>query len=303
MENVVENIPLEVIESIRKSISIDFLQSGEFPQNETISIEKSGNRTVRFMPYQVTNLQFITFLNLMLEHGLLEVQERNPRTDPNLWDSEKPVHYQVSYIVKKSFFSKQLTPPLLVFQRHHPNKGHVYIRGISFNGKEFSSTTNFFDLPASNISIYGAQLFCQIFGCELPTPLEWEYFISQLKIIKSQPHSYTNEQGELIEIPAAAWPSINADTFYRLSENEWSEHLNYSRSFPEEVWEWTGEQSSRVHYEDMRQGRKVPLGSHEVKAIQFDGEALIMRQSLAPSVPSYRAIEGREHGFRCIHKS
>ncbi len=219
------NLPKDLIQKIREKISIDFLQLDEQLLNLMNAIENSGIGIIRFMPVEVTNQQFSSFLNVILEEGLLEIRERVPSTNPHIEFGDTSRYFEVFYITKKRLLSKEVSPPLLVIERPHPNRGSIESEGIQFDGKIFGSMSGYSDFPATNISIFGAQLFCQTFGCDLPSIFEWEYCISQLKITEKESQFYTNEQGELIEIPPPFGSFIVADKFYRLLNQKWSEHL------------------------------------------------------------------------------
>ena len=296
------DLPKDLAQKIRENISLDFLKFDKPLPNIEHSSGNTKNDDIRFMPVPVTNRQFSTFLNLIHERGLLEIRERDQSTDPRIFSVEKSIYYDVHYILKNRLFSKQVSPSLLVFERHHPNQGHTTTQGIVFDGNNFGSLSNYSDISASNISIFGALLFCQVFGCELPSELEWDYCISQVKIAKSNPSSFLNEEGELIEIPPAFGSFIEADKYYRLLNNKWSEQFNYSNQAEAVVWDWTKTQTSNAHYEDVRLGRTNPYGSHLVKAIGINENSPYSIESVAPSVPSYSKIEGLEHGFRCVFK-
>jgi len=122
--------------------------------------EQNENRSIHYnyqiMKFEVTNLQYVSFLN-------------------NLWSSGNITIYGEG--VKGYYEDENITGDEYLyynFGNYLSNPGQFNFGKISFNGQKFIITTEYENHPVVLVTYYGAAAFAKYYGLTLPDEEEWE---------------------------------------------------------------------------------------------------------------------------------
>jgi hypothetical protein len=285
MNDIPEIFPAHLIDYLADKVQLDFIQIDK-DRCRLINSEAGVNyKTHLIMPRPVSNSEFLTVLNALLGYGLLRVSEKSPPPDPFGLGLFNKNMLEVSYITKKGLFGQKCTDPIIVIENYLPGKTHYSHSGILYDGEQFMLLgENNGNKPVKDVSIYGALLFANICGFQIPTRLQWEEGVSSLP--RGRKPGVVIENPEVGEDPVLSWiETIELSTCLRFSRGAWSPCEIGEVKNTELGWEYTSERVSAVHYQDLYSPHSHARGSFKVMKLDIKSGELVLRSNQVPAIP------------------
>jgi formylglycine-generating enzyme required for sulfatase activity len=234
------------------------------------------------MVTDVTNAQYATYLNKALADGKVKIAGNQV----------------VGYYPGDRFTGKRHEKEIRAGDYLHVPIGDPDLR-LAYDGKSFSVKSGYENHPVVAITWFGAKAYCEYFGWQLPTEIEWEKAARGTDgraypwgndIALNQANFYASR--DPFETGRGAQGDTTPVGFYNGKAYNGYQTLDAPSPYGAydmagNVWQWTADVYEGLHYRYMRGGSK---GNYEYNLRVWS------RNSAEPD------YYGPSTGFRCVRK-
>jgi formylglycine-generating enzyme len=218
------------------------------------------------MVIPVTNEQYARFLNEALEMGIIRLGAVEVEAGEQVWIEEGAAGFYPGDTFSGYKHEEEITPGEKLFLPLNENA--VRLR---FDGESFSAVHEFSNHPATMVTWFGAQAYCEYHGWRLPSEIEWEKAARGAEIVDG--YGLPFPWGTQIERNNANYYS-SFDPYEQLlgklgsttpvgyyNGSSYDGYTTIDSASPYglydmagNVWEWTGDVYPKQHYRHMRGG-------------------------------------------------
>lgn len=207
------------------------------------------------MVTDVTNAQYAGYLNRALSHESIKI--RNNQV--------------VGYYPGDSFFGQKHEERIDAGDWLHMSLDETVLR-IHYDGQTFSSLPGYENHPVTMVTWFGAQAYCQNLGGRLPTEKEWE---KAARGNDNRPypwgntlgHNQANYYGSKDIFEKVFGKSGNTTPAGYYNGKVYEDYATLDNASPYglydmagNVWQWTGDIYTGIHYRYLRGGSKADYG-------------------------------------------
>jgi hypothetical protein len=288
MQEIPVYFPPNLMDDLRERITVDFIAIDDL-NSEAID-EEAGIyfKTHLIMAKPVSNIQYITVLNTILDHGMLNISPKKPPPDPFGFELYDKNTLEAKYITKKGLFGQKLTGPIIEFEPYLNGETYPPTEEIIFNGKYFTLLSELFnDLPARNVSIFGAILYANLCGFQVPTRVQWEMGASSLSFPEKPRIVYETRESE--KVPIEVYSNLTKPiSCLRFSDGSWQTYETGDIVNKILTWEWTSERVSALHYNDLSEDPRQARGAYRIMKLVRTPGGRTTETDIAPATASSR---------------
>jgi len=239
--------------------------AGDFPYGQHDHITKV-DYDYEIMVTTVTNEQFARFLNEALAAGLIQVGEVTIETKKRNWDETGAYGYYPGDRYDGYKHEQEITPGDKLF---FPTEAEGL--RIQFDGQTFRAIHEYGNHPATMMTWFGANAYCQFYDWRLPTEIEWEKAARGTELVNGRGlpfpwgiHIERNNANfysstDLFEKMFGKLGNTTPVGFFNGKTYDGYQTLDSASPYglydmAGNVWQWTGDIYPKQHYRHMRGG-------------------------------------------------